>query len=1052
MSLHLKVSNSLKSLSRLLAETLKQHTSVFEPIYIVTQTEGMKNWLRLQLAEQLGIAANISFLKPNDAIHIVYKALGGKYQESISNHDLTWLLYMALEEKTFRDRYRFIATYYTNGHHQDLRKRMALAEKMADLFDQYQIYRTDMIRAWNDNKGEDNWQKTLWRRTKEIAGEQFPDKTFISTYILESLRDDSKTKQLERKLPTIYFFGLSLITEYHIQLISEIANHIEVVFMMQNPAPQDYWFEDMSEKYVEYMKRKGRVPHEESSIANPLLTGWGKLIQHTFLLLFKDEKTLNHYEEIGLNQPLQDNLLHKIQHSIYHNQKDNIALSKADMDDGTITINSCYNPVREVEVLYNYLVRLVEQHPNKLSARDIVVMVSDIDMYASYIKAVFDNAPYQFKYTIADESYAVSDSISNTLIELLTISEYEFTSEKVVSLLDFTAIRNQFGITDTAAIRSWTETANIRFGFSGSTEDDTRFVSWEYGIQRLMYGICMSGAESYTMGEDNFYPLDIIEGSESLEVVRFVHFVETLKNFILRRRDKKTLTQWVGYVNDLITSFIGDADDNNEEDYRHLQHQLGRYNLISDIFEDTITYEVFTYHFLPVLNNARRNHTYASRGITFCSLIPMRSIPFKVVALLGMNYDKFPRKDKHVSFDLMQNHPRKGDRNLRENDKHLMLETLLSAESYFYISYIGQSTKDNSQLPPSALVDELLDFISSQAESSDDVRKNFIQKHPLHSFSRQYNAQNPRLYAYIPQQKDKFDLFTDTTIHEVLPSNEISIEKLISFFKSPIKAYYNNVLNIWYDDRQISLGETEIFELNNLDRWKLRNDLLHTDQLDMQTYKDYLVKTGNLPLKNKGLVEIERNMGEISFTKDAFQELTAGNQKSIETIELILNDMIISGSIDHIYDDRLIHYSFSKSENKHKFSALLSYLLLTASGRNVKLIYIANNAEKIWQCKQIQQGQAIDVLQSIVEQYKQGHENMIPFDFGIKVPSKIENLDTKTFNKNVKAYFENPQVEIEDPYLLHAYKNGHFNDKIAFEPFFDLATLVYGLIEEFEMN
>ena len=480
-----------------------------------------------------------------------------------------------------------------------------------------------------------------------------------------------------------------------------------------------------------------------------------------------------------------------------------------------------------------------------------------------------------------------------------------------------------------------------------------------------------------------------------------------------------------------------------------MQHQLGRYNLVSGIFEDAITYEVFTYHLLPVLTNARRSHTYASRGITFCSLIPMRSIPFKVVALLGMDYDKFPRKDKRVSFDLMLSHPQKGDRNLRENDKHLMLETLLSAESYFYISYIGQSTKDNNRLPPSALIDELLDFISSHAENPDEVRKNFVQRHPLHGFSHQYNDQEKRLYTYIPQYRASVDLSGDTPMHVQPQATELTSDRFISFFKSPVKAYYNHVLNIWYNDRQLSLGETEIFDLNHLERWKLRNDLLLADHIDMLTYKDYLVKTGSLPLKNKGLVEIESNFNSIAYTRNAFHELTPGRHNLVETIQLAVDDTTISGSIDHIYDDRLIHYSFSKNDNKHKFSALLSYLLLAASGRNVQLIYISNNDEKIWHCKQINQSRAIELLHTLIKKYKQGHENLIPFDFGIKMPDDFTKFDTNAFNRKVKDFFEYTQFPPNDPYLLHAYKHGHFHDKAAFEPFHALATLIYGLIEDF---
>src|SRR5690606_33081518 len=128
---------------------------------------------------------------------------------------------------------------------------------------------------------------------------------------------------------------------------------------------------------------------------NALLTNWGKVIQDTFGLFFTDENFLNEYQDEGI-EPDPRFLLSKIQHDIYNNSvgSDRNPLNIQDINDGSISINSCYTPVREVEVLYNYLVHLVDQHPNHLSPRDIVVMVSDIDAYAPYIKAIFKSAPY----------------------------------------------------------------------------------------------------------------------------------------------------------------------------------------------------------------------------------------------------------------------------------------------------------------------------------------------------------------------------------------------------------------------------------------------------------------------------------------------------------------------------------------------------------------------------------------------------------------------------------------------------------------------------------
>src|SRR5690625_6591945 len=157
----------------------------------------------------------------------------------------------------------------------------------------------------------------------------------------------------------------------------------------------------------------------------------------------------------------------------------------------------------------------------------------------------------------------------------------------------------------------------------------------------------------------------------------------------------------------------------------------------------------------------------------------MRSIPFKVVGLLGMNFDKFPRIDKRQSFDLMLKERKRGDRNVKDNDKHLFLETIISAQDYLYISYIGQSVKDNSTLPPSALIDELIDFISVRSENPDFVRENFIQNHPLHGFSKKYNSTNEKLYSYLLDYPKNLSYFTSYTKQKTLEFDFRSEERRV---------------------------------------------------------------------------------------------------------------------------------------------------------------------------------------------------------------------------------------------------------------------------------
>ncbi|MCW3109775.1 MAG: exodeoxyribonuclease gamma subunit, partial [Segetibacter sp.] len=562
MSLQINGSNSLEQLAVQLSKELhSQQNHVFQPQYIVTQTQGMNNWLKIKIAGNLGIVANCKFLKPNDLVNEIYYKLGAQNKQALSAGVLKWVLFTLLSTKEFQDEFRKIANYYTN----DDVKRMALAEKVADLFDQYQIYRPEMIRDWNENPvgfdTNNGWQKYLWVMAKEILGESMPDKTVIGKHIIEALKQPVQQKKLKAQIPNIHVFGLSIITTYHVHIFYELAKVINVTFHLLNPAPAVYWFEDKSEKQLALWRQKSKMKllsADLQSAGNPLLTGWGRVLQDTFSMFFKSDEFLNEYSDVESPEPATKTLLGKIQNDIFYNSDSTARneLTENDITDGSITINACYTTAREVEVLYNYLVHLVDQKSENLSARAIVVMVSDIDAYAPYIKAVFNSAQYKFPFTIADESFTISDNLFSALQSVLALSEDNFKAEEVLQLLDSNYIRKRFSISDLELIRKAVDKANIRFGIEGRKEDETIYVSWKNGVRRIMYGVCMSGEDEYNVDGYTTYPLDIAEGEDSFELIRFCHFAEVLISTIEDRRHVRTITEWGEYIEQVVDKLI----------------------------------------------------------------------------------------------------------------------------------------------------------------------------------------------------------------------------------------------------------------------------------------------------------------------------------------------------------------------------------------------------------------------------------------------------------------------------------------------------------------
>lgn len=1053
MAIKLNVSNSLENLLKNLGTRIQSTKgNVFVPEYIVTQTDGMNIWMKNKLAKQLGIVANIDFKKPNDLIFRLYLLLKGPFYTTISRENLVWLLYRLMGENDFIKRYPIQAAYFdVTGIERDL-KRMGLAERMADLFDQYQIFRPEMIQEWNQESLDTptlSWQTFLWIKTKQLAESKMPDKTVISQFIFSQLKDEQQIIELKKKLPSVYLFGLSILTRYHLDIFAALSEVIDVHFYLLNPAPDIYWMDDKSEKDIVRWKQKGAQHTDTHIIGNPLLTRWGKVLQNTYRLLFKNEALLNNYEILAPEEPQPTNLLSKIQWDVYNNAVEGRqVLTYTDLKDTSIVIQSCYTIAREVDALYQYLVHLVDRQKVKLSAQDIVVMVSDIDSYAPYIKATFDNAPYKFKFKIADVSIAVGDNMVTALQQLLLLNEDNFTSETVMQLLDSSIIRQRFQLTDIDALRNYVSAANIKFGIDGRKDDETYLVSWQYGLKRLMYGICMSGEGLLETENESLYPLDIVEGAASLELIRFVHFVETLILTIKSRKNDRSITGWKAYVEYVIQDMLWSSEENPTEEYIQILNQLNTVNQLEDIMKETVPFEIFRKHMLESLSNQTNESLFSNGGITFCSFIPMRSIPFKVVCMLGMDQTNFPRKEQSSNFNLIQQKHMLGDRNIKDNDKHLFLETVLSAQEYLYISYLGKSLKDNTDLPSSILVDELLDYIQSGIKEDIDIKKVMVIQHPLHDFSQKYNQANDTLYRYATSTPSILKQLLKTEEQQTEQDfSEIALKNVIDFCKHSIKSFYNKRLGIYYDETSMVLDETEIFELNHLQQWNLKQGILYKEEdITLTEVRDQWTMQGLLPLKNAADIHLETLKESMEpFIEIIHQEKGKLTQET-RLIEIQFNDTILSGRLQHIYGNKYISVCTSSAHLRYMIETYLNVLAGIASHNITSAVFIYGKNEPqavSLDIRSIHPEEAKNRLEQIIALYKNGLTEIYPF--------------VEVLYKNIRQDIEYPHNIIEnlidkaihdytapntDPYIENTYALGYFREQNLLSKYYEVFNLV----------
>lgn len=360
---------------------------------------------------------------------------------------------------------------------------------------------------------------------------------------------------------------------------------------------------------------------------------------------------------------------------------------------------------------------MLEEDPT-LTPRDIIVMVADIDSYSPFIQAVFGSAPADryLPYAISDRRARQSHPVLEAFISLLSLPDSRFVSEDVLALLDVPVLAARFDITEEGLryLRQWVNESGIRWGID---DDNVRELelpatgqhTWRFGLTRMLLGYAMESAQ----GEwQSVLPYD---ESSGLIAELVGHLASLLMQLNIWRRglaQERPLEEWLPVCRDMLNAFfLPDAETEAAMTLIEQQWQAIIAEGLGAQYGDAVPLSLLRDELAQRLDQERISQRFLAGPVNICTLMPMRSIPFKVVCLLGMNDGVYPRQLAPLGFDLMSQKPKRGDRSRRDDDRYLFLEALISAQQKLYISYIGRSIQDNSERFPSVLVQELIDYI-----------------------------------------------------------------------------------------------------------------------------------------------------------------------------------------------------------------------------------------------------------------------------------------------------------------------------------------------------
>jgi exodeoxyribonuclease V gamma subunit len=809
--------NRLEDLRGLAVEWMRRHPlGPLENETILVQSNGIGQWLKLALAEDpanggAGIAAALEVMLPARFLWQAYRTVLTQLTKDGLAHDeqavpetspfdksrLVWRLLRLLpslaEQEVFAPLSRFLEV------DRDQRKHYQLAERLADLFDQYQVYRADWLDAWaNGNdvlitaRGEarpleehQRWQPALWRilcddvaATQGVAGLNSSRAQVHRRFLdaAEHLEGKDCPPGLPRRL---IIFGISSLPQQTLEALSALSRCCQVVLCVHNPC-QFYWADIIEHKDLlrasRYrQRRKAGMPEALDVLgtgdaddalhlhAQPLLAAWGKQ-GRDYLRLLDEHDDAGNYQTLFEQQALRIDMFEPFctsEHNCLLTQlQDDIrelrplaetqghwpARSPAD---DSIVFHIAHGPQREVEVLHDQLLAAFSEDPD-LRPRDIIVMVPDIDRYAPHIAAVFGQLPTDdprfIPYTLSDQASRHRLPLMIALEKLLRLPELRLSVSDLLDLLDVPALRQRFGLEerDLPTLARWMEGAGIRWGLNAQQRQTLELPAglaqntWAFGLRRLLLG--------YTVGDGDAWqgiePFDDIGGLEASLAGPLATLLEKLENTWETFCQPTDAATWVQRLRTLMETFF--LTDDAQESVMLTKLENGLQQLLESSSEaqlnEPLPLSMVREHWLAQIDEHSLSQRFLAGAVNFATLMPMRAIPFKRVCLLGMNDGEYPRSQPPLDFDLMGSDYRPGDRSRREDDRYLFLEALLSAREQFYISWVGRSLIDNTPLPPSVLVGQLRDHLAAgwAHENEEPLLEALTTEHPLQPFSRRY--------------------------------------------------------------------------------------------------------------------------------------------------------------------------------------------------------------------------------------------------------------------------------------------------------------------------
>ncbi len=931
---------------------------------VVVPARGVERWLSQRLSHRLGVGdgadgvcAGVRFLSPHSLVSLL---LGRERDDAWDPDRLVWPLLRVIDAHLDEPWAATLARHLghgVEGPESELRRarRWSVARRLAGIFASYARQRPQLVTDWREGRDTDgagggladdlSWQPELWRRLLDEVPEPPPDVRHAET--VSRLRAGDPGLELPGRLS---LFGHTRLPVTEVELLAALGDHRDVHLWLPQPSPA-LW-----DALAGLGGVVARADDDSADrVGHPLLASLGRDSRELARML----------DGVGLVAPPapvldgSPTLLGWLQADLRANSApapEVRAGRTPAVDDLSLQVHACHGPARQVDVLREVLVGLLADDPT-LEPRDVLVMCPDIETYAPLIAAGFGlegvvdggHPAHRLRVRLADRALSSTNPLLAVAARLVELAGGRVTASEVLDLAGTDVVRRRFGLDDDdlERITDWVGAAGIRWGIDAGSRAGFRMEqfghnTWRAGLDRVLLGAAVSADDHVHVGRG--LPLDDVSSGDLDLLGSLAEMLHRLQRTLEALDRAGSVAEWMAALREGVLG-LAEVDPELGWQVTQLEGELARAaDAAGDGDEVALRLPDVRALLQSRLGGRPTRANFRTGTLTVCTMVPMRSVPHRVVCLVGLDDAVFPRVSAVDGDDALLRRPITGERDVRSEDRQLLLDAVLAARETLVVTYTGANEHTGQQRPPAVPLGELLDAADRTAATP--VRERVLVRHPL----QPYDERNLRPGALVGDRPFSFDAAALAGAQAAwgerrpvppflvgsLPAREaadVNLADLRDFFSHPVRAFLRRRLDVAGPLDGDDVRDAIPVDLDALEQWSIGDRLLREvlGGVDPSAVLTAELLSGTLPPGGLGERALHGVAGEAQRLFARTADLRTGEARSVD-VDVDLGDgRRLTGTVAGVFGARLLTLGYSRLKPRQRLHTWIDLLALSAA-------------------------------------------------------------------------------------------------------------------------